>query len=572
MYRVAQKKDISFKKIEVVMRSAAFDCALTYKRNLVIGRAGTRDCNYSNCDYKCIGIPEKSYQKDGSVSAKDLDYSTYQLYYSDEKVRGLTSGIVMLFRTNFILSLQDIKDNVPTDNEFELLTALDMIISNSVPVHNKYGFISYLQEDNDMYFLVDGLSTIGSSSMAYYTKYPNVRTKQSFASIKEKYFTDVALPKAIKDLCATKGDIVPHIRRLPIEYREMFLENSVKVEILQERGVHFHKPQIRLARLILKYFDSDIHKIAGTKLIVSSLVYTHGGTLRCLDTTGIVTNPDALKWHDCSVKEEGVYTKGKTARRHVLEKEPFYGQINRKAGRFCIRDCSKTIEVEIEGKTALFNSCDPKLQGHLQTAGAQCDSYKVWDLTLISTFYTEMPVPPTDKTVEFILNHGCGPPKDMKGAADNGKFKPQQQHKIKKKLVDGKIEIGSGSSVIKIPNNEKALRTFLLKCANDVKTKGKKGKVNPAVAKKWFNDKESLFQYIVTLGDKKVKDPWRNLNAGIKKMSLAQMQRMVFYGRLAKKPLCAFICSWFNDNNLLVNENQCGSGNKKKYKAKSKKG
>ena len=37
---------------------------------------------------------------------------------------------------------------------------------------------------------------------------------------------------------------------------------------------------------------------------------------------------------------------------------------------------------------------------------------------------------------------------------------------------------------------------------------------------------------------------------------------------MQKKTLCAFFCSWFNDNNLILIDHECGSGTK--YKPKSK--
>lgn len=544
MYTVAQKKDISFKKIEVIMRSAAFDCALTYRRNLVIGGAGTRECDYGNCDYECIDVPKEEYQGTGGIPAKDLDLSTYQLYYSGEKVKSLVLTIVRLFRDNFILSLQDISTVIPAENEFELLTALDTVISNSVPIHNKYGFTSYLQEENDMYFLVDGLSTIGSSSMAYYTKYPNVKTNQTFATIKAKYFTEVALPLAIRDLCRAKGDLRPYLRRLPLEYREMFLEYSVIAEILRERGQEFEKDQVKLIEKILIYFDSDIRKIGESNLIVSSLLQTHGGPLRCMSTTG------DLKWHDCSEKEEGIYSKGTLIARVRLEKEDFYGQINRKMRKFCIRDC----------RTGCASKEGEKIRGHKLTSGLECTSYTHDTLGLIVSFYTEMPVPPTDATKRYILSNACGPPVDVK----EGIIQPHQQREINKgvaQIVGDKIRIRK----LTIANNEEGLREFLLQNFR---------RPNLVRAKYWFAENKDLFKHLVVLGGGDLGDDSakkkKAVERGIKKMTVPQMRRLIYYGTLKKLPICMFLCAWFNSNNLLIDDNHCGSGRKPKPKGLSK--
>ena len=43
--------------------------------------------------------------------------------------------------------------------EFEILTALRNLITDNVAIKNRYGLISYVKEDNDIYFLVDSLTS-----------------------------------------------------------------------------------------------------------------------------------------------------------------------------------------------------------------------------------------------------------------------------------------------------------------------------------------------------------------------------------------------------------------------------
>jgi hypothetical protein len=518
MYRIAQKKDISFKKIEVIMRSAAFDCALTYKRNQVIGQPNTRICNYTNCDYKCIGIPEIEYKESSGLSLNSLDYSTYDLYYSQDKIQQLVDAIVELFRTNFILSFRNISDKILSNNEFELLTALDRIISNSVQIYNRDGCTSYLQ------------------------------TKETFDTIKEKYFSDVALPRVIKDLSNSK-EIRVHLERLPLKYKKIVLENSVKAEILRERGRQFQPDKIELVNKIIKYFESSIRKV-GDNLIVSILEYTELGVLRCLNITGNDTDLNSLRWKDCSEKEEEEYLENDISIRKKMEKKPFYGQINPIKNKFCIRDCR-------DGK------CDEQLLGHRKTSGVQCfNGYNRWTLALIATFYTEMPVPPTPKTLEYVLGNSCGSPLSRSKVA-----------RIQRGLVDDNIVVGLGTTNIKIPYNSKEdISTFLINLVDNVENFKKTGidNIEPKVAKHWFdNPEKDLFQYLVKLGGKDInKGQWDALKAGIRKMSLVELQRILFYGTMQKKTLCAFFCSWFNDNNLILIDHECGSGTK--YKPKSK--
>lgn len=536
MYTVAQKKDISFKRVESVMRSAAFDCALTYKRNQVIAKPGSRECNYSNCDYKCDGVPELQYKSDNPV---DIDYSTYNLYYSHDKIQQLVAEITALFRTNFRLSFSRISEMTSANNEFELTTALYTITTNSIPIYNRYGFVSYLQEENDTYFLVDGLSTIGSANMAYYTKYPNVKIKQTFDMIKTRYFDDIALPRAVQDICVVKGNIRPYIERLPLKYKEVLLEDALRAEVLRSRGRKFQETEIDIASRILKYFESSIRRVGESSTVISTLLYTRLGILRCLDTGGTSMDLSSLTWKDCNDEEEEQFLEDKLANRQKMEKEPFYGQIHPTIKeRFCIRDCR-------DGK------CEETL-GHKVTSGAQCTSYQVEMLALITTFYTDLEVPPTQAAVNDVLAAKC-----------TGNLKRADPQKLP--LVDDNIVIGK----LKIPyNNKRALTEFLVKGVEDVETfvTTRKDNINPKVIKKWWSKDTELRRYVVQLGGGS-KFTWDALKKGIRAMTLNQMQRLVYYGTKQKNLACGFLCHWFTTKGLILVDTGCGESNKKKPRA-----
>ena len=226
-----------------------------------------------------------------------------------------------------------------------------------------------------------------------------------------------------------------------------------------------------------------------------------------------------------------------------MEKEPFYGQIHpTERERFCIRDCR-------DGK------CEETL-GHKVTSGAQCSSYKRDELTLIATFYTNMPVPPTNEAIQDVTDNKC----TVKLKSSDLKKLPIVNDKI---IID-KVEIDYKS--------KKELQKFLLDLVNNVKTfvETKKDNVQPKVAKTWFSKPNSdLVKYIVGKTSKKF--TWDSLKKGIRAMSLNQMQRMVYYGTKKKNVVCGFLCHWFDNNNLLLIDNGCGDSSKKKPKRTQKK-
>ena len=95
MYEIAEKKDISIKSVERIMKESAFDCALNYKRNSVSRLDGQRDCEYMECYYECDGIDQSLIDMD--LPMEDLDFSTYQLYYSWNSIKTIIDEIVQLF-------------------------------------------------------------------------------------------------------------------------------------------------------------------------------------------------------------------------------------------------------------------------------------------------------------------------------------------------------------------------------------------------------------------------------------------------------------------------------------------
>lgn len=558
MYRLSQSKDISIKGVERVVKESAFDCALTYQRNSIKGSDGSRECDYTVCDYECEGVPRKEYQtKEDKVREKDLDYSTYQLYYADKKTVSLIDEVKRMFKTVFIMGFEEIQEDLSSQStEFELLTSLYTIISHNVPITNKYGFISYLREENDLYFLVDSLSVVGLSSMAYYTKYPEVKSRLDFSQIQQKYFMTVAIPRVIREICrSSQRNPIAHIKRLPINFQEMFIENALNLQVYQDRKTKRFTPrQQLLAKSIIKYYHSDIHELESDhgSRIVSTLLFNHKGPLRCLDV-----KPLRLVWKDCNPGETQLFENREITKRQNLEKSPFYGIINPKEKKFCIRD--------VRGGT--------DMKGHQLTSGAQCTSYPHHTLTYISTFFTDMAVPPEPATIEAIRTGFCGPELSITGKRKN--FPKQITNSWEDRMTsiigaEKKIRSKKLRSLSK--NKAKMLRGFLKTSALRIKNnyRGVKHKRHPSYDKRWFNPGSGIFDKLVEMGKGKktqsITQQWKALIRGIDAMTLPQMQRLIFYGSMMKPAICLFLCAWFDSNDLLTPNTNCGSGNKLKPK------
>ena len=362
MYETSENKDISIKGVERIIKEASFDCALTYNRNLVLGMNGKRDCEYMDCNYKCDGIE----------TPLALDVSTYQLYYATEKVASIIVEIATMFRSVFVMDFDSISDTIQS-SKFVLLTALYKMINENIPVINKYGFVSYLKEINNIYFLVDSLSVKGDTY--YYTKFPYVKKTTTFEKLLDPlYYT--SLTDIVKHICSRTINISKNITRLPIEIQASFLESSL---LARKKDI---KTNILTRNDILEYFKRNYYEVIDD-IIVSTLLPNQA---RCLDMS--------LVWQDCPPEYSQKISLSNEESKNKILNNPYKiaGQFSNETdtANFCILD--------LRGPKP-----DKKTQ---QKKGSQCDpSWTIPQLSslIINTFKLPLPDKKTQtETFEYI--------------------------------------------------------------------------------------------------------------------------------------------------------------------------
>ena len=385
MYEISEDKDITIKELMRLLMESAFDCSLNYHRNYIGGYDEKRECDYVDCDYKCDDVDMKNII-DG-VQIEELDYSTYQLYYSDQNVldirkklekyfknynnsdiasiinffkddyteweirnalktiikgdnymyysdyiktysrssvKKIIDSIQVLFQTHFRMSFQNIVGYFPDYTEFEILTALKKIIDGSVVVKNMFGFSSYLREKNNMYFLVDNLSITDDSFSEYYARKPNVVNGKNF----EEIFYDIQIelmPDFIKKLCNIKklSTFSKMIKSLPEEIQEMFIEAAV---LAKRENIPTHQ---HTRNLVLQYFNNYIHELQD--LWVSDKLIDHNNVVRCLDHKSGV-------WEDCTDEQEEQLKNKMSLIKNILQNNPYgvYGKYNPETKTFSL--------------------------------------------------------------------------------------------------------------------------------------------------------------------------------------------------------------------------------------------
>ena len=306
LYETSEIKDINIKKLERIIKESSIDCGLNYERNFKSGNDGNRDCDYTDCNYKCDGIEQLQ------LSNKDLDYSTYQLYYSSFDIENISKELSLMFRNNFKISLQNIIDNFSEKyTDFKILTSLKNIINENKIIYNKYGFKSYLREDNNIFFLVDSLSVNNNYFLEYYTSNPLVSTNETFSNVINSLYVDY-IPYIINKIFHTKNeeDIKNMIIKLPSNIQELLIENIIIAED--------HVPKINInkniRKILLEYYKNFYKKISTKNgdIYISSYLYDEENILKCLD-------PVKNAWTQCSEENIKLYEEEKTDEINKLE-------------------------------------------------------------------------------------------------------------------------------------------------------------------------------------------------------------------------------------------------------------
>ena len=371
------------------MMESAIDCSLNYFRNSSPdGFEGKRECEYQDCNYVCTGVDTDQIIE--GLKPEDIDYSTFQLYYSDPKVndvrkkidklfkkyneldfktilnnlenehteqeirnalttliqrkgdkmtlkdynkiyglsnvRKIMSKVEVFFRFHFKLNFDRIVELLNTDSsftQFEIITALKNMIDENIIIKNKYGFPSYLRENNNVYFLVNGLSIKSDPLSDYYSKVPNIITHKRFEDILGEVQTDL-MPVFIEKLSKiTKQNAFSRlIKAVPEEIQEMFIESAI---LSQQKKIELSTD---IRKFILEYFVNYIHDIEG--VWVSNRL-NDGETLRCLEK-------GKEKWKDCDETFDEKIKQKESQRKNILETNPwgYYGKYNPEKNTFNI--------------------------------------------------------------------------------------------------------------------------------------------------------------------------------------------------------------------------------------------
>jgi ribosomal protein S18 acetylase RimI-like enzyme len=427
MYTISEDKDISINSILRLLMEVAFDCGLNYLRNYVKSKDGSRECNYTSCNYTCEGIDMDEVYN--GINDDELDYSTYQLYYSNPKTplikkkienlfkenikisldsiienlqgqfteeeiknsiylleeeskgkefdyrkflelysrsntKKISNGIEELFRNTFRLDFDTIRSFFSEYTEFEVITALQNLINNNISIMNKYGFQSYLRNENNVFFLVNSIIVNADFFAEYYCKNPTVNSDEKFEDVKKNLYT-IMLPSLVSKLCKVKDSVsfASIIRTLPKQVQEMFIEASL---IAQDKGVDKNE---KLKDMVISYFKNYIKEVDGvwiSTFLKDALMCKKVGKKH--------------SWKPCDDKYKEIIKEQKSERLKELKEDNPYGIVgkyNPQNGAFCIVD----FEQEKEIRTKISEKREKgKVDKRLNRSGKACKSWTITEL------------------------------------------------------------------------------------------------------------------------------------------------------------------------------------------------
>ncbi len=478
-YEVSEKKDMGIKRMEQVLKESAVDCPLTYARNrsYSIGfEDGSRECNYGDCDYVCDGMEDVP----DVIGPRELDYSTYDLYYSKEDVSEITTRIKELFRTQFAMPLNNLLKYFEEYTPFEIISSLRKIIDDSVVIMNKYGFKSYLREQHNIYFLVGGMAVSPNWLSSYYSQNPDIDARVSFRDLLEEVRMR-SLPGLVRRIQANPERRGELFEKLPLQIRETYIEGAILGNIE-------NRPQGQeLRQWVLNHNRAYIHRFEEQQTWMSSLLFEEDpkgtGRLKCL-------RDGQREWRNCEEEFRQLYEQRRSEEEQRLEQTPhrFYGIKELSTGFFRIRDMRTDEEFEREEgyrRKVKRETKEGKEDKRSKTRGKKCKpSYTVPEaLKLIDRLEVPLPEGEDDFCDAFttkaeLIKYLSGPYEDERSEeTKKGKKAWQILNKTYKAQTQSKIDEWDREKLCRMIYWSQKVRNVLC-----------------AALEKWFRDNDWLLE------------------------------------------------------------------------------
>jgi len=300
MYIMSENKDVEIKSGELILKKAAWDCALNYERN--VRKTDTdysRNCDYQKCNYICYQTNPSSFDNNYSLEINDLDQSTFLLYYYKPELLKLVEKIKNILRHYSFIDIYGLEKQLKSDNFKLLVLAIEYIIENHVTVYNKWGQPCFLRKQGNMLFLSD-LPTDSQILGSWYVRYPFINKKVEMSDLVNNDILSKDLDKIDKIDLNNAESAKNIIAELNIETKIVLLESLISMnndEMTDSQKKMFKLFTALFSDHLFNINDIIVHDLQKLKLELDHVNYMRGdgGNLRCFSNGN---------WSDCDKKQE----------------------------------------------------------------------------------------------------------------------------------------------------------------------------------------------------------------------------------------------------------------------------
>lgn len=311
MYRTSEDKDKRIKLGERLLKEISYDCPNNRLVNMR-GVDGSRECDYSTCEYQCEGILAEELS-----DTIPLDHSSFNNFYYQSEENEIVDELRKMYRVSFSYTFTELRERLQDYQTFVILTVLKNVIYQNFPFINKYGFKCYLKENNDTYFLADNMEQLVSSFSAYYTSAPAVKYVTPFSVYLTEHRRQYNLLLLDNLNQAIQQDNYVAVRDLWIKLSEEIKEEIIEAVInADEFGGSPERDKFR--DWLLNLVKASVRSLSSGRIVSTFLPESY----RCRDASGV--------WKDCGDDEkiqEELKQVGKEEVKNV-QASPYYGIVN----------------------------------------------------------------------------------------------------------------------------------------------------------------------------------------------------------------------------------------------------
>lgn len=287
MYQSSEKKEVPIRRIIRYLKRAAIDCLPHYNRNVREADVDfTATCDYDYCNYTCAcarvpRVDEGMAQGQGPTLT-EMDYSTYDILYSDEVVSACITAIRNKMRSVSRVTIQELYQlwdpSPPEESLYRrrfILMAINRIIQEKIALINRYGFTCYLGTDGISIFTQTdfpiGPSRNYTNLSIYSQELPGIEaapfleiSEEMQRPIQTSIFMDMlAIPDPLSD--TGMEQVIKMLHLLTLHNRIRHLEDAIVASIQDPDGIsplyeaimdiyrdnifHFNEPRESISRI-----------------------------------------------------------------------------------------------------------------------------------------------------------------------------------------------------------------------------------------------------------------------------------------------------------------------------------